>query len=66
MKGNMKLKKYMNAKGVSKHRRDDIPLLCSNTEVLWVAGVGLNNRISVINTPTHVIEVSRPGENTNI
>ena len=66
MKGNMKLKKYMNAKGVSKHRRDDIPLLCSNTEVLWVAGVGLNNKISVINKPTHVIEVTRQGENTNI
>lgn len=58
MKGNMKLKKYMNAKGVSKHRRDEIPLLCSDTEVLWVTGVGLSNRISVIDKPSHVIEVS--------
>ena len=58
MKGTMKLKKYMNGKGVSKHRRDDIPLLCNNDEVLWVAGVGLNDKIGVKDKPTHVIEVT--------
>ena len=57
MKGSMKLKKYMNSKGVSKHRRDDIPLLCSEKEVLWVTGVGLNDKIGVKIKPTHVIEV---------
>lgn len=57
MNGSMKLKKYMNGKGVSKHKRDDIPLLCSETEVLWVAGVGISNRIGVKIKPTHVIEV---------
>lgn len=59
MKGSMKLKKYMNSKGVSKHRRDEIPLLCNEKEVLWVAGVGLNDKISVKERPTHVIEVSK-------
>ena len=57
MQGSMKLKKYMNGKGVSKHRRDDIPLLCNDKEVLWVAGVGLNDKIGVKDKPTHVIEV---------
>lgn len=57
MKGSMKLKKYMNGKGVSKHRRDDIPLLCNDKEVLWVTGVGLNDKIGVKIKPSHVIEV---------
>lgn len=58
MKGSMKLKKYMNGKGVSKHYRDDIPLLCNEKEVLWVTGVGLNDKISVKTSPTHVVEIS--------
>ena len=58
MKGSMKLKKYMNGKGVSKHKRDDIPLLCSDKEVLWVTGVGINDKIGVKVKPTHVIEVA--------
>ena len=57
MKGTMKLKKYMNSKGVSKHKRDEIPLLCSDKEVLWVAGVGISDKIGVKDKPTHVIEV---------
>ena len=59
MKGSMKLKKYMNGKGVSRHRRDYIPLLCNDKEVLWVTGVGLNDRIGVKIKPTHVIEVDK-------
>ena len=62
MKGSMKLKKYMNGKGVSKHRRDEIPLLCDDEEVLWVTGVGINNKISVKIKPTHVIEVEQKHE----
>ena len=58
MKGSMKLKKYMNAKGVNKHRRDEIPLLCNDEEVLWVSGVGLNNKIGVKIKPSHVIEMN--------
>ena len=57
MTGSMKLKKYMNSKGVSRHRRDNILLLCSDEEVLWVAGVGISNHIGVIDKPTHVIQV---------
>ncbi len=57
MKGSMKLKKYMNSKGVSRHKRDEIPLLTDEKEVLWVAGVGLSNKIGVKLNPTHVIEI---------
>ena len=41
MRGTMKLKKYLNSKGVNKHKRDEILLLTNNDEVLWVVGVGL-------------------------
>lgn len=57
MKGSMKLKKYMNSKGVSRHKRDEIPLLTTENEVLWVAGVGLSNKIGVKLNPTHIIEI---------
>ena len=62
MNGSMKLKKYMNSKGVSKHRRDNIPLLCNENEVLWVTGVGISDKIGVEKTPTHVIEVEEQGD----
>lgn len=57
MTGTMKLKKFMNSKGVNRHTRDDIILLTNKDEVLWVVGVGLSNKIGVTTTPTHVIEV---------
>ena len=57
MNGSMKLKKYFNAKGVNRHKRDDVILLADNEEVLWAVGVGLSNKIGVVKTPTHVIEV---------
>lgn len=57
MTGSMKLKKYLNSKGVPRHSRDNLLLLCSENDVLWVVGVGLSNKISVKDTPTHVVEV---------
>ena len=57
MAGTMKLKKFLNSKGVSRHKRDEILLLCNNEEVLWVIGIGLSNKIAVTDNPTHIIEV---------
>lgn len=57
MTGTMKLKKYLNSKGVPRHLRDNLILLCSDDEVLWVVGVGLSSKISVKDKPTHVVEV---------
>lgn len=59
MAGTMKLKKYLNAKGVFKHDRDNLILLCKGSDVLWVAGVGLSNKLKVVNKPTHVIELKQ-------
>ncbi len=57
MSGSMKLKKYLNSKGVTRHKRDNLILLCSDNEVLWVVGVGLSSKIAVKSKPTHIIEV---------
>ena len=59
MSGTMKLKKYMNSKGIPRHKRDSQLLLCDENEVLWVLGVGISSKIGVgiNNKPTHVIEV---------
>ena len=58
MSGSMKLKKYLNSKGVSRHNRDDLLLLTSQEEILWVVGVGISNKIGVNKIPTHVIEIN--------
>lgn len=57
MTGSMKLKKYLNSKRVSQHEKDGLVLLAKGSEVLWVAGVGLSNKLKVVNVPTHVIEL---------
>ena len=57
MTGSMKLKKYLNSKSISQHNKDELILLCKGTEVLWVSGVGLSNKLRVVNTPSHVIEL---------
>lgn len=57
MKGSMKLKKYLNSKEIPQHNKDNLLMLCSGAEALWVAGVGLSNKLKVVNAPTHVIEL---------
>lgn len=57
MTGSMKLKKYLNSKRVAQHDKDKLILLCKGSEVLWVVGVGLSNKIKVVNEPSHVIEL---------
>ena len=57
MTGTMKLKKYFNSKGISRHTRDEIVLLTQGNDVLWAVGVGISNKIGVTTKPTHVIEI---------
>ena len=59
MTGTMKLKKYFNAKGINRYKRDNILLLTKGNDVLWAAGVGLSNKIGVKETPTHVLELKK-------
>lgn len=55
--GCMKLKKYFISKKIPQYRRDNIVLLVSNDEVLWVSGVGLSDKIKVKDKPTHRLSI---------
>lgn len=57
MTGSMKLKKYLNLKGIAQHEKDRLILLCSGSEVLWIAGVGLSNKLKVAHASSHVLEL---------
>ena len=41
----VKLKDYFIEKKIPEHKRDSIPLLCKEKEVLWAIGVGLNEKL---------------------
>lgn len=57
MTGKMKLKKYLTSKAIAQHKKDELILLCRGAEVLWVVGVGLSNKLKVVNMPSHVIQL---------
>ncbi len=57
--GNQKLKKYLNAKKIPKHKKDQLVFLCKDNEVLWAAGLGINDKIKVVTNPTHVIKLRK-------
>ena len=59
MQGKMKLKKYFINKNIPEHDRDKILLLCKGKEVLWAIGVGLSEKVRVINTPTHKLQLEK-------
>ncbi len=63
MSGSMKLKKYLTEKGIAQHKKDELILLCSGSEVLWIAGVGLSNKLKVAHTPSHVLELRQIKDN---
>ncbi|MBQ3311860.1 tRNA lysidine(34) synthetase TilS [bacterium] len=56
-KGTMKFKKYLINKNIPQHKKDDIVLLCKSNEVLWASGLGISEKIKVVNNCTHVIEL---------
>lgn len=58
MTGKMKLKKYFINKNIPGHKRDKILLLCQGSEVLWVSGVGMSEKLRVLDNPTHKIELN--------
>lgn len=53
--GTQKLKKYMNEKKIPKHEKDKTLLLCKGNEVLWAVGLGISDKIKVVNKPTHML-----------
>lgn len=60
--GTMKLKKYLMSKNIPHHKRDSLVLLCDEGEVLWVAGVGLSDKIKTISKPTHKLSIQYNNE----
>ena len=62
MTGTQKLKKYLNEKKIPYYKKDELVLLCNNKNVLWVAGVGVNDKIKVVdNMVTHVLKLIKKG-----
>ena len=58
MQGKMKLKKYFINKNIPGHQRDKMLLLCHGNEVLWIAGVGMSEKLRVNEFATHRIELN--------
>ena len=61
-KGKQKLKKYMNEKGIPKDKRDILPLIALNNEILWVPGFGISEKIKIKTKPTHILKLEQKNE----
>ena len=61
MEGHQKLKKYLNAKKIPNHLKDELLFLTQGNEILWAVNLGLSDKIKVKTKPTHKIEVKKDG-----
>ena len=59
MTGTQKLKKYLNSRKIPNHIKDDLLLLTQGNEVLWVAEIGISDKIKVKDKATHKITIRR-------
>ena len=57
--GSQKLKKYLNEKKIPQHEKDKLIFLCKDNEILWAAGIGLNEKIKVAQKPTHMLKLEK-------
>lgn len=57
LSGSKKLKDYFIDKKIPKDKRDDIPLLCDNEGILWIAGQTIDNRAKVTNLTKKIVEL---------
>lgn len=55
--GTQKLKKYLNEKKIPNHQKDELVLLASENEILWVASLGISEDIKVVTKPTHMLKL---------
>ena len=58
MNEKMKLKKYLINKAVPEFERAKLPVLATDSEVLWVVGVGISELLRVTGIPSHILEVN--------
>jgi len=64
----MRLKKFFINRGVSRFKRDEIPLLVCGKTILWAAGVGISEKLRVADNqrPTHRMTIEPlPPETTD-
>ncbi len=60
MARSMRLKNFFINRGIPRFERDQILLLVDDQDeqdVLWVAGIGLSEKLRVVELPTHVIKI---------
>lgn len=61
-KGSQKLKKYLNSKKIPNHEKDNLLFLAKNNEILWAIGLGISEKIKVIDKPTHRLKFYKKEE----
>ncbi len=57
MKGSQKLKKYLNAKKIPNHKKNNLLFLAQGEEILWAIGLGISDRIKITSQPTHRLQL---------
>ena len=63
MKNLIKLKDFFINKGVPKHKKDEIVLLCNQQEVLWACSVGISEKLRTEKIPSHKIKIEEASKN---
>lgn len=59
LSGRQKLKKYLIDKKIPQYKREDIVLLTKEKEVLWVAGIGVSEKIKAVFLPLYKLKLIR-------
>lgn len=57
MQQKVRFKKYLINKGIPEYKRDSMPLLATDSEILWAVGVGISELLRVYDIPTHTITI---------
>jgi len=57
MQQKVRLKKYLINKGIPEFQRDSLPVVATDSEVLWIVGVGISELLKVFDKPTHILTV---------
>ena len=57
----LKLKKFIYSKKIPDYKRDNIIMLAHEKEILWVAGLGISDKIKISNNITHKIQLKKIG-----
>ena len=52
-----KLKKFLINQKIPREKRDDLPLLCTAEEIIWVAGVRPSDKWKITNTTTQILHL---------